>query len=835
MPSFRFCGIIAYRPAVAAAILFILGIVSHDRIPTPLPALIAMAVLLAGAMIAMRRPIICSILLALAILAAGGISAHLAESYFPRNDFGAFATDEPRLAWIEARIEEAPRILEPSPRGRKVPEKQILRVSVRKVLTWNGWESAQGQMPVSLSPPEMDLAAGQIVRLLGRLERPLPAMNPGQFDPAAQDRRQRVLVSMHVSRPYDVQILRQSSALMAPLTSLRDKSRRWLSAGFAETRSEDAALLGALVFGDRTPALRDVRENFSRTGTTHLLAANGARVAMLALLVYGLARLLRLPPRRAALAVLLLTILLGFLTMPVAQAARPIIICAAVGAGLVGRRTADSLQLLALSALALLVVHPLDLYGAGFQLSFVIVLGLILFTRRAIEFVESLEDEDKRVAASFTKPSLARTCRLWLRRKLIELSLAAVISWLVAIPLVAYHFEQFNLWTVPFSIVLTPFAAIALLGGFAKVVLTALCPALAGLWATLAMIPAASLRHMVGWLARIPASDLPIPSPSPAMILVFYLLLCLPLITWLWPRIRWGLRCAPIGGCAMLLLPPMWVPGISHAPPAGGMRITLLAVGAGQCAVIEPSGVGPILIDAGSASIPDPFRSVVSPFLRHEGRASLDSIWLSHGDFDHISATQMLVPAYGVHQVVTSPHFRKHAAENKVCEALLMMLDRTNHPPRLVAEGDHVSVGRFTAIEVLWPPARSNFNSNNTGLVLKLTSAGRSILFPADIQEPAEIELLKHPERLKADVLIAPHHGSAETTTVAFVRAVSPKIILSSNAPQLTLKQRTFDAETTAWPVYRTSRFGAITLEIARNGSIKLIPYRESGQSLVLY
>ena len=817
-----------------AAILFVLGIASHELFPTPLLTLTTITAFLVLAMLLLRRPVVSSILIALATVAAGGTSAQLARSYFPRDHISAFASDEPALAWVEGQIEETPRVIEPPPRGRKLPEKQLLRVSVRQVLTWTGWQSARGEMPVSVSPPQSDLAAGQIVRLLGRLERPLPAMNPGQFDPAEQDRRQRVLVSMHVSRPYDVQILERPHFLPAPLASLREKSRRWLATGFAERQAEDAALLGALVFGDRAPALRDTQENFSHTGTSHLLAANGARVAMLALLVYGACRILRVPPRRAALAVTLLTIPLGILALPLAQTIRPIIICAAVGIGLIGRRTADSLQLLAVSAVALLVVHPLDLYGAGFQLSYAIVLGLILFTRKAIEFVESFEDEDKRVAASFAKPTRMRAARAWMRRKLIELSVAAMISWLVAIPLVAYHFEQFNLWTVPFTIILTPFAAIALLAGFAKLALTALCPALTGFWALLALMPAASLRHLVGWLAHIPASDVPIPSPSPAMIAIFYVLLFLPLLTWLRPRIRWCMRCAPVGGCALLLLPPLWVPGLSHAPPAGGIRITLLAVGAGQCAVVEPSGAGPILIDAGSSSISDPYRVVISPFLRHEGRASIDSMYLSHGDFDHICAAQSLVPAYGIREVLTSPHFRKHAIESKPCEALLAMLDQTKHSPRLIAQGDRMALGHSAQIEVLWPPTTSNFNSNNAGLVLKLTCAGRSILFPADIQEPAERELLKHPEKLRSDILIAPHHGSAENTTLAFIRAVNPKLILASNDARLTAKQRTFDGETATWPVYRTSRYGAITVKISRDGMISLTPYRPAARASAL-
>jgi competence protein ComEC len=174
--------------------------------------------------------------------------------------------------------------------------------------------------------------------------------------------------------------------------------------------------------------------------------------------------------------------------------------------------------------------------------------------------------------------------------------------------------------------------------------------------------------------------------------------------------------------------------------------------------------------------------------------------------------------------VYTSPHFRRHARESKPCRDLLAALDRSGHSPRLLVEGSGLSVGSGVQVEVLWPPERGTFNSNNAGLVLRLTYAGRSVLFPADIQEPAERELLKHPSRLRADVLIAPHHGSSEATTMEFVRAVAPKVIVCSNALRLTQKQKAFDREMSSYSEYRTSRSGAITIDIGGDGTLRVVP-----------
>lgn len=825
MPLVWLNGVVARRPALPAAVLFILGICLHPVLPR-LPVL-WLAILAAMAVIAvgLLHRSACCIPLAIAVVITGTSAGQLAAFYYPANHLGQFIGDDARLGWVQGTIADAPRLIESPPRGRKVPDRQLLAVHVTGVRTWNGWRAAAGELPVTVSPPQLQLAAGQTVRMLGRLERPPSAMNPGGADPAARDRLRRVLLTMHISRPYDVEILAPAAHAYSPLVSLRDRFRRWLDAGFLPGKSPDRALLRALVFGDREPALRAIEDDFNATGTAHVLAANGARVAMLAAILYLLLRLLSVPPRPTVAITTVAVAVLGLLTMPVAQAIRPVVVCAALGIGLVARRAADSIQLLALAALAVLVLRPLDLYSAGFQLSFVIVLGLILFTRPVLQFLKNFEDSDKRIARSSIPQSTWRRGVEWLRRRAVEGAVAGLVAWTVAMPLVAYHFAQFNWWTVPFSLLLTPVATAALACGFAKVALTAICPPLAGFWAILAAIPAAGLRHSVALLAEVPGADVPAAAPAVWQMFLFYAMLCLPLLSWPRARLRWCVRCAPAGGCAVLLLLPLCGGFGPQSTPHAGVRVTLLFVGAGQCAVIEPAGGGVVLLDAGSSTVSDPLRTAIGPFLRHERVWSIDTAWLSHGDFDHISAIKPLLTTYGIGEVRTSPYFREHAHESRPCAALLESLDQVHQSPRLVLAGDHARLGRGSEIQVLWPPPGGTFNSNNAGLVLRLTCAGRSILFPADIQEPPERELLKNPQRLRSDVLIAPHHGSSETSTPEFVRAVNPRVILSSNDARLTMKQRRFETEIGSRPLYRTSRCGAITLEIGADGSMRVTPF----------
>jgi competence protein ComEC len=265
--------------------------------------------------------------------------------------------------------------------------------------------------------------------------------------------------------------------------------------------------------------------------------------------------------------------------------------------------------------------------------------------------------------------------------------------------------------------------------------------------------------------------------------------------------------------------------------PVDELRVTLLSLGAGQCAVVEPPGGHAVLIDAGSTTATDVAVKLIEPFLRAESEQQVDEIFLSHGDFDHISAAGEIATAYDVHDVFTSHHFVRNAVGNIPDQMLLEELEKLNKSPKEVAIGEQYKLGDGSAmVQVLWPPKDGQWNSNNAGLVLRLTFAGKSILFPADIQDPAIAGVLKNARALQSDVLVAPHHGSSEDLTPAFLAAVHPQMILSSNFWRLTGKQRKFETMTGHTPLYRTPECGAITIVIKKDGTISVSTFAKNAR-----
>ena len=159
------------------------------------------------------------------------------------------------------------------------------------------------------------------------------------------------------------------------------------------------------------------------------------------------------------------------------------------------------------------------------------------------------------------------------------------------------------------------------------------------------------------------------------------------------------------------------------------------------------------------------------------------------------------------------------------------MFERTGHStlrgpaPATLQRGDRLNLGGGATISVLWPPPNCPMNSANSGLVLRLNYAGRSILFPSDIGEPAELALLNDPQSLRCDVLVAPHNGSTERSTAAFLHAADLKFIVCSSDRTLTQKQVQFDEIAKDWPVYRTGTCGAIEVNFSAGGNVSIAAY----------
>ena len=816
-------GAFAARPLISTAIALMVGIALLSQ----MPAWPWVWLSIAGALLIVASRLRAGFAWTLAFLPAvafcGLTLGQLAEYRYPFDDISRYSSDDRRLCEVEFSLNETPRIVTMDFGQRHaLPAKQTALVDVLRIKTWQGWQPVVGRALLQIGEPNPQLAAGQRVRMLGYIDRPAAAMNPGQFDWASYYRQQRILVSLHVTHAKNLTILDQHPPSWH--TRWCDWTRSALGAGFTDTQSLDHALLRALVLGDSDPALRDVQDAFRATGTSHHMAISGMHVAVMGGVVFLIMRLLRVSPRTAWWAALLFVLAYGWAVLPSPPVVRAVLTWLAIGVAVLSRRSIDMLHLLALIVIAMLVYEPTDLFNAGFQLSFGTVLGLIILVGPVARML-GVRSESTEGFPLAQRAMLRVAARI--DSEIVLIISAALVAWIVSMPMVAAHFGQLNPWAIFASILLAPIVITALVGGLVKIIFTALWPSVAWVWADLAQQPIHLMRVTVEWLARFPWGNVPLPAPPGWVMVLFYTTLVLSVFAR-----RASIKLLSRGAFvfslfAMLVLP--YRTTIAQQTSADELRFTLLSVGAGQSIVIEPPSKRVMMVDAGSDTLADPLRKCIGPFLRSRGITAIDTIAITNADTDHYGAVGELVSAYDVREVLTAENFEALVARDGSGRELLKELHDAQRPPRHLDPGQHLPLGSDTSIDVLWPPVDdAKLLDNDQSLVLRLTHAGTRLLITGDIQAAAMAGLLKHPDALRADILIAPHHGSSESDTAAFVRAVNPRFILSSNDRSLTQKQVNFEKIVKGFTLYRTNTSGAITVHIRPGGDVVIEPTLES-------
>lgn len=656
--------------------------------------------------------------------------------------------------------------------------------------------------------------AGDGVELMGFLIRPGAPQNPGEFDNRclAVARGQAGIVRI-VSRELVTVTPAQTGSIRAwwrrTHAELRHRAAGWLLAHLPESvRSEREALLADLLLGRRDHELDEVREAFRRLGLAHVLAISGFHLGVLAAFVM---LALRAGGRSRRWHGLLVMAVVAFYLL-IVEARTPVLragvmtMVACLGAAL-GRRLHVG-GLVALSGVLLLIRRPDDLFTPGFQLSFGVVLGLI---HLAPALRQRWFGEPNLEAAS-----TAQMLGEWVRSTVA----AAMTAWLVATPIVAFHYGMVAPLAALLSVVTLPLVSLLLAVGYTKMLLALLLPSGAMLLGVVLSVFADLLASIVLAADRLPLATVHVPYPSAA---------------WTWTALawviawssrgsiqwRWPLRLVGLALAAWLLAPLVPWPGFRPA-----LRIDMLAVGDGSCYVLRSGGRAAVF-DAGSSTDLDAGRRAIVPALRRIGVRAIDFIAISHANLDHFSAVIEVVDEFDVKEVLlTAPFLRR--AEDDPAGPLAMLLDgltRRGVSVRAVAAGERRVLGESHLVWLHPSDAKRRRRVNDESMVIRLEAAGRRALLCGDVQREALIAILSPETGLAADVLELPHHGSYSEIASMFVARVAPTIVMQSTGWGRWQRDR-WSRELSGVTRLVTARDGACSVEIAPDGRITTARFR---------
>ncbi len=582
------------------------------------------------------------------------------------------------------------------------------------------------QLSLATYDGALDVPAGAHCKLYVRLRMPRGTLNPGAFDyetwlfAAGIDAQGRVIPhpANHCEPP------RLDGALDVLRAHLAKAITR------AVPVPEEAGILAALGVGSRASMSDRQWQVLRDTGTTHMVSISGLHIAMVGLAagfaaarvvaaIPGLGRVCAAP--RLALLVGLagagVYAVLAGLTVPTQRSLLMMTMLAL--RRWQGHALLDPDGLL-LAFTVVLAVDPLACLTASFWLTFGAVLALALLghAHRAVGGLRSWAGTHFKLALALT-PMLA-----------------------MVTPAIAWTSPLANALLVP--LVTWGVVPLVLLG----MVLEPLRPTWAeGCW----QLAAWAWRHL--WqgleaLARYAPAWPLVPTPGLLVVLLTslgLLALCLP-----FGRGRWWYAALLV---AALFLQPV------ERPPTGTFTATVLDVGQGLSVVVE-TRTHVLVFDVGphARGGRDAGADIVLPFLRARGHSTLDQIMVSHPDNDHAGGLGAVLAGLPVRSLALNPRHRWPGRVARCAAGQAWQWDGV----------------RFEVLHP-GPGPHADARENDLSCVLLVAMGAQSLLLTGDIEAAAERALLSRGVPLGATVLVVPHHGSATSSTAAFVQAVQPR------------------------------------------------------------
>ncbi len=758
----------------------------------------------------------CPLLLSLALI--GATWHHAAWYLFPSDELARFATEQPSPVALQAVALRSPRRLPAPPpnplRSFGLGQRSSLEVEVTAIRDGISWRTAKGVARLFVDGDLLGVKAGDSLKVFGQLRRPGGPQNPGEFDFAGHQRADRQMSVVRSQSPDCVAVVAPGSgwSIRRLLDRIRSQGRELLWTNISQRNS---GLAAAVLLGAREEVGGERTEMFVATGTVHLLVVSGLHVGILAT---GLFFAMRMGFLRRGTALALVAALVVAYAMIVG--ARPPVIRAAVlvvllcMAAATGRRPLG-FNSLAAAALVVLAMNPADLFRTGTQLSF---LAMATFSYSYPWLLRSTRQDALERLIARTRPRAIQFVR-WMGRRAFQLTVASLMVWLVAMPLVMARFHLLSPVAVLLNTLLWIPISFGLLCGFGVLISGWLLPPLASVLGFLCDLNLTFVEAAVAAARGVPGSHFWVPGPAEWWLVGFYGGLALILMAGRFrPPRRW---------CVAMLA--AWI-AVGFAAPLVQNRTldrltcTFVSVGHGCSAVLELPGGQTILYDAGSLGFGNRSARSIAAYLWSRGITRLDAVVLSHADSDHYNALPELLRRFDVGVVYVSPLMFDPvfpSGDVNGPSRLRELVEAAGVEIREIWRGDRLRTPSEVQIDVLHPPQLGVFGSDNANsVVLSIEYAGRRILLPGDLEAPGLADVLAE-EPTTYDVLLTPHHGSPRSDPPGFAAWSSPSWVVISGRPRDDLDPVVKAYQAVGAEVLNTAQTGAIQAVIRSEGRAK--------------
>jgi len=554
---------------------------------------------------------------------------------------------------------------------------------------------------------------------------------------------------------------------------------------------EGDSILAAMTVGEQREIDTDVQNAFSDVGVSHVLSVSGLHIGFLLLVLKKL--LQPIPLGKKSKFFILLSFIIAYcmvtaFSVPVLRAG--LMFAVFLFAELKGKRY-DLLNALGMTAILLLLFNPLQVFTVSFQLSFCACLGIALFENTL-------------------------HCKKRYLNKSAALLSTTIGASLMTLPLVIYYFNKLSLISLLANFLLVPAASLIIGVSFFSS-LIAFLNAGAGLFGLgIAGWLATLYVHSVEWLAGLPWAKLAVATPPVWTVLVYMVLIFFVsrfiLVKGRWKTVLSLLTAAvytAVMMCSLLL-------------PTQNLKITVLSVNNALCIHLQTPDGRNYLIDtaestAYSGGEESSAERILIPYLRRKGIAKLDGVFISHENSDHCGGLYVL-QEYAEIENIYYPDLTGYTDD---FQQLLAVYREQGTACYALSQNNRLETGELQW-KVLNPVALAgNADENDFSMVLQLTFGDTQIIFPADISQKVEQQMIGQYD-LACDILIAAHHGSSTATSEIWLQALKPDYVVISEGGRFpdSVEKTVERLEQYNLQAYDTDISGAVMFFVTEQGSI---------------
>ena len=631
---------------------------------------------------------------------------------------------------------------------------------------------------------DIELKYGDRIFVTGEFQEPQEMRNEGGFNYKEYLKSINVYGSIKAN---NIKVIseNQGNIFMKLVYKISDKIKENIKEFMGEKYS---GLLLGLLIGDSSKINEDIEESFKITSLSHILAVSGAQVSYIILAMYGLLKgRIGIQKTRVVIIVSLIFYmsLTGFSPSIVRAGIMGIIL---MMSGILYRKN-DIINSIGISLFLMLIYNPYLLENVGLQLSYLGTIGIILFNKTVISIFKNIQIRNRKWKYKINRKLILLISKI---KEILAVTISASLS---VMPVIIYHFNLFGTYFLITNLLASVIIGPITLLGTALVIISFISM-------NLAEILSYSLKFLIDILlfissfSKLPISKIYIPTPNFIFILIIYLLIIISISIYrifnsrnpnntqirfknLIALLKYKFNENKNKILKKIIILSIFVFLFIIFIPKN-LKINFVDVGQGDSTFIITPKNKTILIDGGGSNTSsfDVGKNTLLPYILDKGYNKIDLMIISHFDSDHVGGLFTIMEEIKVEKILIA----KQEEQSENYKHFLNIVREKKIPVIVGKRGDKINIEKDLYLDILFPESKQIEENkiNNNSLVFNLYYGNFSMLFTGDIEEIAEKRIVEITDKnkLKADIIKIPHHGSKTSSTEELLENVLPRIAL---------------------------------------------------------